>query len=90
MTLFRQRVSSFQVVGLEPEAPVFDKEGKPCPLPPLSSEAISIKAGEVVLVVSLSKDKKAIEVSYVPNKAGKAHDHQSRSGRDGAVLQVTL
>jgi len=90
MSLFRQRVSSFQVVGLEPESPVFDKDGKPCPLPALASEAISIKAGEVVLVIALSKDKKSIEVKYVPNKVGKAHDSQTKAGRDGATLQVAL
>ena len=89
MTLFRQRVSSFQVAGLQPEAPVFDKTGKPTSLPPLNGESITVKAGEVVLVIALSKDKKSIEVSYAPKK-GKAHDSQIRSGRDGAVLQVTL
>ena len=90
MTLFRQRVSSLQVTGLQPEAPVFDREGKPAPLPSLYGESITVKAGEVVLVISLSKDKKSIEVTYAPKK-GRAHSHQTRSGGgDGLVLQVDL
>jgi len=89
MTLFRQRVSSLQVEGLQAEIPIFNKDGDRCPVPPLAGEAITVKAGEVVLVITLSKDKKSVEVSYAP-KVGKAHNHQTRSGRDGAVLQVTL
>ena len=89
MTLFRQRVSSLQVEGPQAEVPVFNKDGERIPMPPLAGEQVIVKAGEVVLVVSLSKDKKSIEVTYAP-KVGKAHDHQTQSGRDGAVLRVTL
>lgn len=84
MTLFRKRVSELEIEGLPP---VLDEKGRP-KSQTYQSESITVKAGDVTLTIALSKDKKSLEVIYLPK--GKPHDHQTRSGVDGARLQVTL
>lgn len=70
MPLYSKRVSSLDLSDLKlldaNGNPAQDKEGRPIPLPDVTS--LTMRLGDVVLLVALSKDKAHLEVTVTKPK----------------------
>jgi hypothetical protein len=62
MPLYSKRVSSLDLSDIR----IFDKDGNPVSMPDLSS--LTMRLGDVVLLVALSKDKSHLEVTVTKPK----------------------
>ncbi len=98
--MIRRRVSSFLVsmMGLDinpPKPTIIDTEDPPTEKPQtmrefqIETNMVRVRAGDVVIEVSLTQDKKGVEVTYVPSRASGKRNVSTSTTADGAMMRIT-